>query len=160
MAHRCKVEGSLVYAHRGPIWHCSELEYRQLLPVITTLTVSPGRKLAEQGRLTRQFVILVEGTAAVLRNDSWVEELTPGAQVGGLTVIYGARHPTTVVALTSVVVDVIGEREFRSVVPVLEGFNRWVRTEADRQLRDWHVTEADGIVSTLTEGPAGRRAVA
>jgi CRP-like cAMP-binding protein len=160
MTHRIKAQGSLAYDRRGPIWRCTKPEYRKLLTLTTTVTLPAGSELAHQGRRQGQLIILIEGSAAVLQNDLLIEQLTAGAHVGGLTVLRGIPHPTTVIALTPVVVDVIAEREFRSVVPLLEDFNRRVLIEVDRQRRDWCETETTGTAPTFADQQSGPRPVA
>lgn len=127
----------LEFEERELIWRCTEWEHKMLLPLVTRLRLQAGRTLMRQGTSEGQFMILVKGSAAVFRDDTALEQIGPGSHVGGLTVVYGLPHPTTVVSVTPVEIDVVSEREFRSVVPLLGTFKTRVREEIERQRRDW-----------------------
>jgi CRP-like cAMP-binding protein len=139
------------FAERGPIWQYTEWEHKMLLPLVTRLHLQAGRTLMRQGTRDGQFVMLVKGSAAVFRDGIALEKLGPGSHIGGLTAIYGLPHPTEVISDTPVDIDVISERAFRSVVPLLDTFKARVRQEIDRQRRDWCAP------STSDDAAAGQR---
>jgi CRP-like cAMP-binding protein len=138
----------LEFRERGPIWLCTKSDHKLLLRHVTRLHLPAGRMLMRQGECRGQFVVLVKGSAVVMRDGVVCEHLGPGGHVGGLTALYGIPHPTDVVNTIPVDVDVIDGREFRTVLSQLGMLNARIRDEIDRQRRDWCVPSDRADIAT------------
>lgn len=88
-----------------------------LAPHTDRLALRAGTTLARQGRLAREVVVVLAGTARSSRRDA-TEGATagPGAVIGAGAVVAGTTHGTTWTAVSDVEVVVVNGPAFRAVV--------------------------------------------
>jgi len=91
---------------------CTPDELERLRSLMTPVILPAGRSLTRLGDIGREFFVIVDGAASVLRDDERVASLGPGAFVGEMALLDGGRRTATVVADTNVEVFVLSEREF------------------------------------------------
>ena len=95
------------------------LGHRQLAQVgssVTRLQIPVGRALTRQGAIGHDVVVVVDGEVEVTRDGQTIAVLGPGAHVGEVAIVENRPRNATVIARTPLVVDVIGEREFRALL--------------------------------------------
>lgn len=112
----------------------SDLNRRQLRRIASLLDVADleaGRELTREGERGREFFVIVEGLAHVVRDGSDIATLTTGDVVGELALVTGDRRSATVVAHTAMRV-LVGER--RMLEPLLR---------SDQQIREAILGTAD-----------------
>lgn len=80
------------------------------------IRVDAGHELTREGRLGHELFIIVEGTASVTRQDLHLADLGPGEFVGELSLLDNEPGSATVTAETPMVLLVIGERQFHSLL--------------------------------------------
>lgn len=80
------------------------------------IRVDAGHELTREGRLGHELFIIVEGRASVVRQDLHLADLGPGEFVGELSLLDNEPGSATVTAETPMVLLVIGERQFHSLL--------------------------------------------
>ena len=95
---------------------CNKKELRAITRLLSSLRVSAGEVLTTQGDDGREFMIIESGTAVVRRNDRKVGTMGPGDFFGELAMLAGVARTATVVAETDMVIDVLNQREFSSLL--------------------------------------------
>jgi voltage-gated potassium channel len=112
----------------------AELEDAEVDVLDATLTeayVEAGRALTLQGHIGRDFAVIVEGLATVIRNGVEVERLGPGTFFGEHALLRGLPRSADVIALTPMRLLVAGPGEFERMIREIPTFAEQVR-EADR----------------------------
>ena len=82
----------------------------------TRLDEPAGTLLTKEGRVGNEFIIVLEGEIEVRRGDEVVATRGPGSYVGEIALIDNRPRTATVIAKTPVVIEVIGRREFRTLL--------------------------------------------
>jgi CRP/FNR family transcriptional regulator, cyclic AMP receptor protein len=98
---------------------CSKSELRELAKTADELDLRQGTVLTREGRLGREFFVLIDGTAEVTKKGKKIAELGPGDWLGEIALITDSPRTATVTATTPVDVLVITDRRFRSVVETM-----------------------------------------
>lgn len=76
------------------------------------LDVAGGEELVTEGRIGRDFFLILDGEAVVRRNGRKVATLGPGNWFGELSLIDNEPRSATVVAVTDMKLLVLGQAEF------------------------------------------------
>jgi diguanylate cyclase (GGDEF)-like protein len=92
----------------------SQLE--RLAKTVEELDVRPGTVLCREGRLAREFFVIVEGEAEVTKGGEPVRRLATGDFFGEVAMIERAPRATTVTALTPLRFFLFSSRAFWSVM--------------------------------------------
>jgi CRP-like cAMP-binding protein len=85
------------------------------------VTVPQGRELVKQGTPGRECFVVVDGKAAVRRNNRKVATLGPGDCFGEMALLDRGVRTATVTAETPLTVLVLGPREFSGVIDQVPG---------------------------------------
>ena len=91
-------------------------ELAEVAMVADELDVRAGKELTKQGRPGREFFVLVDGEADVLRDGRRVFSLAPGDFFGEIALIARRPRTATVVARTPARVLVVTDRAFRALL--------------------------------------------
>jgi len=111
----------------------SKKQLRMVSSLATRLDEPAGTNLTKEGQVGNEFIIVLDGEIEVRRGDQVVATRGPGSYVGEIALLDHRPRTATVVAKTPVVIEVIGRREFRSLLedaPELQG--EILRTMAQR----------------------------
>lgn len=95
---------------------CTRKELEALAAVADELPLPAGKTLTKQGETGREFMVLVEGTADVVRNGRRINQLGPGDFIGEIALLTGSPRTATVTATSDVLLLVLTARAFRRVV--------------------------------------------
>jgi CRP/FNR family cyclic AMP-dependent transcriptional regulator len=95
---------------------CSRRELARIARIGTPLTLADGTRLATQGRRGLEFVLLISGRARLLIDGETIDEIGPGDQVGGLSILSSSPALASVVADGEVQVRVYNCREFYELI--------------------------------------------
>ncbi len=93
----------------------SALTHDELAHVVRAteeLDVAGGEELVTEGRVGRDFFLILEGEAVVRRNGRKVATLGPGKWFGELSLIDNQPRSATVVTVTDMKLLVLGQAEF------------------------------------------------
>jgi cAMP-dependent protein kinase regulator/CRP/FNR family cyclic AMP-dependent transcriptional regulator/cGMP-dependent protein kinase 2 len=94
---------------------------RDVAALADELDVPAGTLLTRQGEYAREFFIILEGTAAVVRDGERVATLGPGDFFGEVGLLSTTWRVATVEALTSMRLLAIAPREFQKLMLTLPG---------------------------------------
>ncbi len=111
----------------------SSRQRRRIAGLMTRLDEPAGTVLTREGTPGAEFVIVLDGAVEVRQGDRVVKTLGPGEYVGEIALLGRQPRTATVVATTPVVIEVLGRREFTTLLadnPELS--NQLLTTMADR----------------------------
>ena len=94
----------------------SKKQLREVSSLATRLDEPAGTQLTKEGRVGNEFIIVLEGEIEVRKGDEVVATRGPGSYVGEIALLDNRPRTATVVAKTPVVIEVIGRREFRTLL--------------------------------------------
>ena len=95
---------------------CTKAELRRLASIADEIDLRKGTVLTREGRPGREFFVLIEGTARVVKGSRKVADLGPGDWLGEIALLARAPRTATVTATSPVRSLVITERDFRQTV--------------------------------------------
>jgi len=95
---------------------CSKRDLGAISGIADEIDLKQGRDLTRQGRPGREFFVLVEGTADVIKNDRKVNSLQGGDFFGEVALVHNAPRTATVRASSPVRALVITERSFKRLL--------------------------------------------
>ena len=120
----------LVDAFRG----CSRSQLKQVARLAERVQVGQGEVLAREGRIGREFFLVLSGTVRVTQAGREVNVLGPGSFFGELAAINPGVRNATVTAASEVEVLIIGPREFAHMAEI-PGFRDALFKAMARRLR-------------------------
>ena len=94
----------------------SKKQLRDISGLATRLNEPAGAELTKEGKVGRELIIVLEGEIEIRVGDRVVATRGPGTYVGEIALLDNRPRTATVVAKTPVVIEVIGQREFRSLL--------------------------------------------
>jgi CRP-like cAMP-binding protein len=102
---------------RVPLFsQCSKREVAAISAIADEIDLKEGRELTREGAPGREFFVLVDGTADVLRNGKKINSLKGGDFFGEIALVHRAPRTATVKATSPVHALVITERNFRRLL--------------------------------------------
>ena len=104
----------LVDAFKG----CTRSQLKQVARLAERVQVGQGEVLAREGRIGREFFLVLSGTVSVTKGGRKVNVLGPGSFFGELAAINPGVRNATVTAETEVEVLIIGPREFATMAAI------------------------------------------
>jgi CRP/FNR family transcriptional regulator, cyclic AMP receptor protein len=94
---------------------CTRPELKALATEADELTLPEGRDLTRQGERGREFMVIVDGAARVLKNGRTINELGPGDFIGEIALLRDVPRTATVTTTAETTVLVLTDRAFRRV---------------------------------------------
>jgi CRP-like cAMP-binding protein len=102
----------------GQLRSLTTTQLEQVAGLAERVQVDKGEVLAREGRMSREFFLILSGIVAVTQGGLHVDTLGPGSVFGEVIATnIGPRH-ATVTALSPVDVLIIGPREFAAMVEI------------------------------------------
>jgi CRP-like cAMP-binding protein len=102
---------------RVPLFErCSQRELAQIAMLADELDLPSARDITKEGESGREFIIIVEGEADVVRGVRVVNELGPGDFVGEIALVSGNPRTATVRTRGRSRVLVVGASAFRTLM--------------------------------------------
>ena len=96
--------------------HCSEKELAAVAGIADEIDLREGTELTREGAPGREFLILVEGTADVLKKGRKINSLKSGDFFGEIALVHRTPRTATVKATSPVRALVITDRNFRTLL--------------------------------------------
>jgi CRP-like cAMP-binding protein len=103
---------------------CSKRDLGAISGIADEIDLNEGKELTRQGRPGREFFVLVDGTADVIKNNRKVNSLKSGDFFGEVALVHNAPRTATVKASSPVRALVITERNFKRLLdqqPEIQG---------------------------------------
>jgi CRP-like cAMP-binding protein len=114
---------------------CTRAQLEQVALLAERLQVAEGEALAREGRIGREFFLILSGHVAVTRGGRRVNALGPGDFFGELAAMNPGPRNATVTALGEVDVLIIGPREFAAMARI-PGFRDALYKAMAQRLRE------------------------
>ena len=95
---------------------CSKRELAEIASLADELTVPAGRRLASQGALGNEFVVIAQGAAEVRRGGRLVNRLGAGDFLGEIALVTGRRRTATVTTTEPSQILVLTTQAFRTLL--------------------------------------------
>ena len=114
----------------------SRKQRRLLASRADELEVSPGKMLCSKGETAHQFFVIEDGTAKVVRDGQYLDELGPGDFFGEMGLLDNAPRNADVVAKTPLRLMVLSGRALRDLEREAPGFARKLSRSVE-QRRHW-----------------------
>jgi CRP/FNR family cyclic AMP-dependent transcriptional regulator len=108
---------------------CSRRELRELAETIDEIVVPAGYQLTKEGAAGREFVVIIDGAADVIRRGRKVNELGPGDFLGEIALVSGQPRTATVTTTMPTHALVLTASAFRSLLRRLPSM-QWKVMEA------------------------------
>jgi CRP-like cAMP-binding protein len=103
--------------HRVPLFsRCSKRELVEVASIADEIDLRAGKELMREGDRGREFFVLLEGTAEVLKDGRHVNTLESGDFFGEIALVSRAPRTATVVTKSPVRALVITDQAFRSLL--------------------------------------------
>jgi CRP-like cAMP-binding protein len=102
---------------RAPLFaHCSKRELAAIAGIADEIDLREGKELTREGAPGREFFVLMEGGADVLKKGRRINRLGPGDFFGEIALVHRTPRTATVKASSPVRALVITERNFRRLL--------------------------------------------
>ncbi len=113
---------------------CTPEQLEQVANLSERIQVAEGEILTREGRIGREFFLILAGTAAVTQKGRRVNTLGPGDFFGELAALDPGPRNATVTALSELDLLIIGPRQFSSMADI-PGFRDALLRAMARRLR-------------------------
>jgi CRP-like cAMP-binding protein len=102
---------------RVPLFaHCSKRELAMVAGIADEIDLADGKELTREGAPAREFFVLVDGTADVLKKGKRINRLKSGDFFGEIALVHDSPRTATVKATSSVRALVVTERNFKRLL--------------------------------------------
>ncbi len=92
--------------------HCTRKELGEIAAIADELDLKEGAMLIHEGKGGREFVVIVEGSADVVKNGKRVNSVHEGDFIGEISLVTGQPRTASVQATSPIRVLVITSRNF------------------------------------------------
>ena len=113
---------------------CSPTELDALSGRLTAVEIADGADVVREGDDTREFYVIISGTADVFRDGALVRSLGPGDFFGEIASLFRARRTATVTATSPLQLLVSEEPGFCELIQGTQGLHRKVIDALARRL--------------------------
>ncbi|MCJ7436990.1 MAG: cyclic nucleotide-binding domain-containing protein [Acidimicrobiia bacterium] len=114
----------------------SKKHLQQVSKLSTRIDAPAGKVLTREGEAGHEFILILEGTVEIRRGDGLVATRGAGDYVGEISLIEHQPRTATVVATTPVVLEVIGQREFATLLSDEPEIGEHIKATAVERLAD------------------------
>src|SRR5579862_5471811 len=114
---------------------CTQKELSVLSRLTTKMTFPAGQDVTRQGRVGREFIVIVTGKAIVVIDGQAVATLGPGDFLGEIALLDGGPRTATVIADTDLVAEVMSHQEFASLLEEVPYVSRGILKGVAARLR-------------------------
>jgi CRP/FNR family transcriptional regulator, cyclic AMP receptor protein len=97
---------------------CTQAQLEEVARLAERIQVGEGEVLTREGRIGREFFLILSGTVAVTQKGRRVNTLGPGDFFGELAALNPGPRNATVTALSDLDVLIIGPREFAAMAEI------------------------------------------
>jgi CRP/FNR family transcriptional regulator, cyclic AMP receptor protein len=115
---------------------CSNRELARIASLADEIEVPEGRVLIRQGEPGREFFVIIEGKAKVLRRGRRAKTLGPGAGIGELSLLDQGPRSATVTATSDMYLLVLDSRSFSSLIAEVPSVTGKIFRVMAERLRD------------------------
>jgi CRP/FNR family transcriptional regulator, cyclic AMP receptor protein len=110
--------------HAPLFWNCSKRELEQIAQLADEIDLREGKEMTRQGERGREFFVLLEGEADVIKDGRTINQLSDGDFFGEIALVVDSPRTATVKATSPIRALVITDRSFRRLMkdqPEIQG---------------------------------------
>lgn len=96
--------------------HCTRKELAEIAAIADELDLKEGAMLTREGRRGREFFVIVDGEANVLKDGEWLNSVRRGEFLGEISLVTGQPRTASVQAASPMVVLVITHQNFSGLL--------------------------------------------
>lgn len=96
--------------------NCSKRELREVAQLADEIDLREGKEMTRQGQRGREFFVLLEGSADVIKGGRRINTLGPGDFFGEIALVSDVPRTATVTATSPVRVLVVTDRSFKRLL--------------------------------------------
>ena len=115
---------------------CSRRELAHIGKLATSLFVESGTEVITEGGFAREMMVIVSGSARVVKAGKTVAELGPGAVIGELALLTGHPRNATVTATERTEILVLDAAAFSTLLDDVPSVTRAILTTVARRLSE------------------------
>ena len=102
---------------KAPLFaHCSKRELEQIAQIADEIDLREGKEMTRQGAPGREFFVLLEGSADVMKDGRRINTLGAGDFFGEIALVSDTPRTATVTAISPVRALVVTDRAFRRLL--------------------------------------------
>ncbi len=131
---------------------CTRAQLEDVARLAERIQVGEGEVLTKEGRIGREFFLILSGTVGVTQKGRRVNTLGPGEFFGELAALNPGPRNATVTALSDVDVLIIGPREFAAMADI-PGFRDALMKSMAGRLRTVDARLAEALDDQETSAP-------
>jgi CRP/FNR family transcriptional regulator, cyclic AMP receptor protein len=131
---------------------CTRAQLEDVARLAERIQVGEGEVLTREGRIGREFFLILSGTVGVTQKGRRVNTLGPGEFFGELAALNPGPRNATVTALSDVDVLIIGSREFAAMADI-PGFRDALMKSMAGRLRTVDARLAEALDDQETSAP-------
>jgi CRP-like cAMP-binding protein len=102
--------------HAPLFWNCSKRELQQIAQIADEIDLREGKEMTREGERGREFFVLLEGDAEVVKDGRSINTLGAGDFFGEIALVSDVPRTATVVATSPIRALVITDRAFRRLL--------------------------------------------
>lgn len=114
----------------------SKKHLAQVSRLATRIDFPAGKVLAREGETGHEFIVILEGEVEITHDDQVIATRGSGSYVGEIALLEHRPRTATVVAKTAVSADVIGHREFNTLLGDEPKIAEAIRAQSAARLRE------------------------
>jgi CRP-like cAMP-binding protein len=114
----------------------SKKHLAQVSNLATRIDVPAGKVLAREGEAGHEFIVILDGEVEIKRGDDVVATRGAGSYVGEIALLEHRPRTATVVAKTAVSAEVIGQREFTTLLDDEPAIAEAVKAKSAQRLEE------------------------
>jgi CRP-like cAMP-binding protein len=115
---------------------CTAEELDEIDRLADEVNVAAGRTVITQGDLGQEFAVIIEGTAAIVKDGVEVATLGPGDYFGEVALLESITRTASVVARTDLLLEVVDRRGFNTLLDDLPRLSRSLLSGLAHRLAD------------------------
>ena len=120
----------------------SKKHLTQVSLLATRIDAPAGKVLTREGEFGHEFILILEGEVEIRRGDDVIATRGAGDYIGEIALIEHQPRTATVVATTPAVLDVIGQREFATLLRDEPEIGEKIKATSSERLAELNAKDA------------------
>ncbi len=120
----------------------SKKHLKKISGLTTRIDVAPGKVLTREGEIGHEFLLVLDGEVEIKVGDEVVATRGAGDYLGEIALLEHRPRTATIIAKTPAIIEVIGQREFATLLEDEPEIGKVIRTTAAERLAE--LDDAEG----------------
>lgn len=119
----------------------SKKQLKQVSSLATRLDFPAGKVVAREGEPGHEFIVILEGEIEIKKGDDVIATRDAGSYVGEIALLEHRPRTATIITKTAVVADIIGQREFATLLNDEPKIAEAIKAKSAERLRELDAAE-------------------